>query len=106
MFSISSSKRKEIYQAFLEFCEVELLKILKHVTTRWLSLQKCVIRVLHHWPALNSYFNSHEDVEKEGRVKRVAAALNMEMKLYYLFLSFILGPLNEFNTAFQVEYGS
>ena len=52
---------------------------------------------------MKSYFNSHKNVEKEGRVKKAAFWLNSEgMQLVYHFLSFILGPLNEFNTAFQV----
>lgn len=72
------------------------MKILKHCTTRWLSLQK--------WPALQSYFTSQiKDVEKTGgRVKRISECLdNPEVKLYFYFLDYILGPLNEFNTLFQ-----
>ncbi|CAG2237125.1 unnamed protein product [Mytilus edulis] len=99
-----SSKRMEEYKEYLSFCDVEPLKILKHVSTRWLSLHTCITRILHHWPALKSYFNSHQDVEKEGRVKRVAKHLNNpEMMLYFQFLEFILAPLNEFNTAFQAN---
>jgi hypothetical protein len=83
---------------------VEPTKILKHCDTRWLSLQKCVKRTLEQWPALKSYFVSHDDVEKPGRVKRVAGYLeNPEMKLYFHFLEYILEPLNEFNTLFQVK---
>ena len=65
-----SSKREETYIEYMDFCDIEPLQILKHVTTRWLSLQKCVTRIIHQWASLKSYFNSHEDVEKEGRVKR------------------------------------
>ncbi|CAC5376951.1 unnamed protein product [Mytilus coruscus] len=87
-----------------EWKNVEPLKILKHVSTRRLSLQTCITRILHHWPALKSYFNSHQDVEKEGRVKSVAKHLmNPEMILYFQFLEFILSPLNEFNTAFRAN---
>ena len=56
-------------------CDVKPLKIIKHVchvSTRWLSLQKCVSRILHHWPVITSNFKNHVDVEKEGRLKRVA----------------------------------
>lgn len=99
-----SSKRKEEYKEFLEFQDVDPLKILKHVSTRWLSLHKCVTRTIHHWPALLSYFKSHKDGDKDGRVKRVADQLeNPEMKMYFHFLDFILAPLSEFNTAFQVS---
>jgi hypothetical protein len=99
-----SSNRKEKYKEFLEFTDTEPMKILKHCGTRWLSLEKCVDRLLHHWPALQSYFNSHEDVEKPGRVKRCASYLsNPEMHLYFQFISFILQPLNDFNTMFQAD---
>lgn len=64
-----SLNRKEKY-----FTDTEPIKILKHCSTRWLSLEKCVNRLLHHWSALQSYFNSHEDVEKPGRVKGCASA--------------------------------
>lgn len=77
---------------------------MKHVSTIWLSLEKTVSRALHHWPALLSYVNSHEQVEKLGKVKKIAQLLsNPEVKLYFLFLEFILVPMNEFNTAFQVS---
>ena len=71
---VFSAKRVETYTDFLEFNDVEPLKILKHCSTRWLSLQKCVLRLLDHcdWPALLSYFRSHQDVETAGRVKRAA----------------------------------
>nr|XP_022334271.1 uncharacterized protein LOC111131162 [Crassostrea virginica] len=100
----NSSNRKELYTEFMEFTEVEPLKILKHASTRWLSLQKTVTRTLHHWPALSSYFSSHKLVETEGKVKKLAEMFkNPEVKMYFYFLEFILGPLNEFNTTFQAD---
>ena len=99
-----SAKRKEQYHEFLEFCDVAPLKILKHASTRWLSLEKCINRFLQQWPALLSYFESHEDRERPGRVKRCADYLaSVEMKAYFRFLSFILEPLNAFNTIFQTD---
>ena len=99
-----SSNRKEKYKEFMDFTDTEPSKILKHSSTRWLSLEKCVNRLLEHWPALLSYFNSHDDVEKPGRVKRCAAYLrDHEVRLYYHFLSVILQPLNNFDTMYQVD---
>ena len=99
-----SAKRKEEYREVLEFCEVAPLKILKHANTRWLSLQRCVNRFLQQWLALLSYFESHKDRERPGRVKRCADYLaSVEMKAYFMFLSFILEPLNTFNTIFQTD---
>ena len=99
-----SAKRKEQYREFLVFCDVEPLKILKHASTRWLSLERCVNRFLQQWPALLSYFQSHGDVERPGRIQRCAKYLgSVEMKAYFRFLSFILQPLNVFNTLFQTD---
>lgn len=67
-------------------------------------MEKCIGRLLHQWDALTSYFESHDDRDKQNsRVQRVADWLtDPEMKMYYLFLQFILTPLNEFNRTFQV----
>jgi len=99
-----SAKRQEEYREFLEFFDVAPLKILKHASTRWLSLEKCVNRFRQQWLALLSYFESHEDREQPGRVKRCADYLaSVEMKAYFMLLSFILEPLNAFNTIFQTD---
>ena len=97
-----SAKRSEIYIEFLEFTMVESVKILKYCSTRWLSLLTCIQRMLSQWPSLQSYFASHEDVEKRGRVKECHAKLeNLKMKCFYYFLSFTLRLLADFNVAFQ-----
>uniref|UniRef100_H3A7F3 HAT C-terminal dimerisation domain-containing protein n=1 Tax=Latimeria chalumnae TaxID=7897 RepID=H3A7F3_LATCH len=93
-----SAKRKEEYKEFQKFTNIDPLKILKHCLTRWLSLQKCIGRTLQQWPALQAYFNSHEDMEKMGQL-----LADPEMRLYFKFLQFILVPLAPFNTAFQSE---
>ncbi|CAC5413355.1 KCNT1 [Mytilus coruscus] len=97
-----SSKRKEEYNSFLDFTDTEPMKLLKHCGTRWLSLERCVRRLLQQWPALKSYFQSHAESEKPGRIMRCAEFLaNDEMWLYYAFLDFILPVLNDFNVMFQ-----
>ena len=99
-----SCKRKEIFKEFQDFTGIEFQKIIKHCSTRWLSLLNCILRIIHQWPALYSYFTSHEDVERAGRVKTCAKHLGShEMKLYYYFLSMVLKPLAQFNTTFQGE---
>ena len=86
----------------MDFCDIEPHQILKR-DDKMGKTAKCVTRIIHHRASLKSYFNSHLDAEKEGRDKRAAFWLNSEgMKLVCHFLSFILGSLNEFNTAFQV----
>ena len=61
-------------------------------------------RFVQQWPVLLSYFQSHDDVERPGRIKRCAEYLgSVEMKAYFRFLSFILQPLNVFNMLFQTD---
>ena len=42
---IFSVKRKEEYEAL---CGVDMKHVLKHTETRWLSLQRCIDRMLNH----------------------------------------------------------
>ena len=57
------SSKIEEYREFQEFCEVEPLVILKHISTGRLSLHASVCRIVQQWDALNSYFSSHEQLE-------------------------------------------
>ncbi|KAG1693352.1 Zinc finger BED domain-containing protein 5 [Nymphon striatum] len=78
-----SAKRKEELKEFQEFTDTEPMKLLKHCGTR-------------------SYFQSHKDNEKAGRIERCAKWLSSDlMLLFYAFLEFVLPILNEFNTTFQ-----
>ena len=56
-FSVSA-KRRETLKDFHSFVETEYREILRHVPTRWLSLQPCIERILLFWKALSSYFLS------------------------------------------------
>ena len=51
-----SSNRHEDLQRFQQLCYVSLHKILKHVSTRWLSLGLCLNRLLEQWEPLRKYF--------------------------------------------------
>ena len=53
-----SSKRKNLLQEYCTFCDTEYRKIIKHVSTRWLSLQRAIERVLKQYNSLQSYFIS------------------------------------------------
>lgn len=96
-----SSKRKEALKDFCDFVDVTYKRILAHVETRWLSLLRVTARVLQLWPGLVSYFHSHADAEKSGRVQTIKSMLSDRTKLYLLFLNHILPTINAFNIAFQ-----
>ena len=103
-FFEASSKRREEFQEFQIFVGVDLQEILKHVSTRWLSLAKCIKRMLSQWPALKAYFNSNAEKDRPGRVKRICGLLNSPMyHACYMFLSYVMPMLDEFNVAFQSD---
>ena len=53
-----STKRKATLLNYCSFCDVDYREIVKHVNTRWLSLERAVSRVLDQYDALRSYFLS------------------------------------------------
>jgi len=48
---------------------VKPLRVLKHCTTRWLSLERCSKKLIQQWTALHCYFD--EIVESEPGNERV-----------------------------------
>lgn len=72
-------KRKAELCSSTQFTDSEVRKVLKHVSTRWLSLGKTVARTIEQWEGLRSYFLSDfgHDREKGGeREKRLVKAFN------------------------------
>lgn len=61
-----SSKRKDKLKAFQSLHDVEAKKILKHVSTRWLSLGRSLKRFVEQWQPLLSFF--HGEVKPSGPV--------------------------------------
>lgn len=57
-----STKRKNELASYCTLCDVEVRKVLKHVSTRWLSLELVITRTLKQYPALRSYFLSQGTV--------------------------------------------
>ncbi|KAL3976494.1 toll-like receptor 1 [Sarotherodon galilaeus] len=53
-FFSTSAKRRESLKEFCEFCDVEFHDILRHVVTRWLSLNPAITRLLQNWDPLKS----------------------------------------------------
>ena len=69
-----SSKQKGKLTEYFEFCDQEYQKILKHVSCRWLSLERCIERALKKFPSLKAYFLS-ENFE-DARFKKLKEALS------------------------------
>ena len=53
-----STKRKANLQRYCVFCDTSYRDIIKHVSTRWLSLEKAINHTLQQYEALRSYFIS------------------------------------------------
>ena len=105
-----SVKRKATLREYMEFTNTEVKKIIKHVTTKWLSLGKSVGRTLMQWEALRSYFISEfeeddaldeENVTREVRLRRQFN--DPFTKLYILFGQSVMPVFDQFNTFLQSE---
>ena len=101
-FKHSSKRCEEFPQVRDNFEGIAPISIIKHCSTRWLSLERAVKRLLTLWPALRAYFDHEKDTT--DRAQRVADMLmKVETKLWCHFISFALKPLNTFNTALQTS---
>ena len=63
-----SAKRLQKLKEFQTLSGVNQRKILKHVSTRWLSLGTCINRLLEQWNALTNFFDK-EVVEFDKKTK-------------------------------------
>ena len=104
-FKHSSKRWKEFSEIQDEFEDIGSLRVLKHSTTRWLSLLRCLKRLLQQWPALHSYFDRQADKESgDDRVQRVNKSLkSLEVQLFCKFVLFALQPINKFTVVFQTH---
>ena len=50
-----STKRKASLAEYCTFCDTNYSEIVKHASTRWLSLERAISRVLQQYAALKSY---------------------------------------------------
>ena len=53
-----STKRKNELMDYCTFCDTQYRKVLKHISTRWLSLELAIDRTLRVYSGLKSYFLS------------------------------------------------
>ena len=54
-FSKSAARRIE-FKVVSEITDVTALFMIKHVKTRWLSLEKVLLRIIEQWENLKQYF--------------------------------------------------
>ena len=97
-----STKRKQELLEFCLFCDTEYLEIVKHISIRWLSLEKAVTRILKEFQALKSYFQSN-DLSNE-RFKRLSKMFrNPLCEVILLFYQHVLQQFVNCNKFLQSE---
>ena len=77
-----STKRKNELQSYCDFCNQEYTTIVKHVSTRWLSLEKAVEHSLKQYSSLRSYFLSESN--SQPRFQRLQKCLEDPLTEVYL----------------------
>ena len=98
-----SSKRKRKLAEYFEFRDQEYQKILKHISVRWLSLERCIDRVLKKRPSFKSYFDYSEHFA-DARFQRLHAAFsNPVLEPVLLFHSSFIQLFTNFNKLLQRE---
>ena len=102
-----SSKRQGDLKCFQLLHNMKETKILKHVATRWLSIWKCLPRLIDSWNALYDYFKSEEKSAKDNTKKKVTDLKEIfgsrTKKLYCLFLRDAIKDFEKINTELQSD---
>ncbi|XP_066983819.1 uncharacterized protein [Macrobrachium rosenbergii] len=99
-----SSKRQSEYKQFQSFCDLKPHKVLHPSQTRWLSLVAVVQRLLEQWEALKLFFSEKWLTEKLLAIELIINSLHDPfMKLYFMFLDWVLPNFTEFNKFFQSD---
>lgn len=103
-----STKRQEEFKEFQAFVNAEEQKLLKHCPTRWLSLTRCLPRIINQYEALKSYFGAQPDVDKpRSKVRYIFDTLEDPLTpVWFSFILFVLEPYSNFNGKFQVGTAS
>lgn len=104
-----SSKRKKDFKLCQKMMDVDIHKILKHVSTRWLSLLESITRILEQWDALEMFFSvgkctdsMEKDCVKNERYMNVKKMMETPVcKLYCLFLLSVLPVFTTVNVSLQ-----
>jgi hypothetical protein len=93
-----STKRKAALSDYTQFCDLVYRKMLKHVTTCWLSLNTSVNRILSGYEGLKSYFLSEDD--EDSKIPRSARLRkHFENPMTEIYLMFFQAVIPTFTTV-------
>lgn len=97
-----STKRKSLLVEFADFLDIEYREVIKHVNTRWLSLETAVRRNFDMYPALKSYYLSN--TESNPRFKPLKQQFADPMvEVYHFFFQAVLPTFTFPNQFLQRE---
>ena len=104
-FYLRCAKAANSFIKIQKMMDLEPLKFLRRVETRWLQIYEVVQRFLELLPALSEFFSSLPASEqKKERVKRVRKFLDSAVSpLYMNFVLFALKTLKDFEIFFQTS---
>lgn len=103
-----STKRTEtLKEYFKDFPEMQYRNMLKHSSTRWLSLRPCLDRLINFYDPVSKYFIDCKEADKKGKAQNVRELLqDPSTKPVLMFLSSFLKSVDRYNLLFQVKYCS
>ena len=102
-----SSKRKNLFAEFCNFCDQDYRKILKFHSVRWLGIAICIESVIKLFPSLKSFFLSLKTDEKdemESAIRNnrlIAAFKHPPVEAMSLFFLAALTPLINLSLLLQ-----
>ena len=98
----NSTKRLREFKEFQKFCEIAEHALLYPSATRWLAFEAVSQRLVEQWTALTLFFTEPAIAGRDQTaVKLYAALTDPKVKLYYLFLNYVLPIVNRLNVEFQ-----
>lgn len=98
-----SSKRLESLKLCQELSDVEVHKILKYGSTRWLSMDRVINRILEQWEPLKMFFCKKETGKSDALLRIQSKFLNPTTYLYLLFLQSVIPLFEKANILLQQE---
>ena len=107
-----SAARRQDYKLMEIFTEIESKYMLKHVSSRWLSIKRPLLRALEQWENQNEYFlkflpkqsNFDKNIKNSARYKRIVEFLkHPTSKASLCFLAFIAHEFEEYLIEMQAN---
>ncbi|KAL3831791.1 hypothetical protein ACJMK2_023495 [Sinanodonta woodiana] len=89
-----SSSRQDRFKGDQELCGLEEKRMLKHVCTRWLSITRCLERMLKNWDALKVFFSEEKKAKHSLYAKQKVESIfqfikSPTNKLFGIFLKYV-----------------